>query len=143
MSKTNIAIAIVYTSKIPFFKEHFASFLSTGVKEHNTDCFLVLGNEYNEDIEGFKNSSIFNSTTIVIENQQLHTKIAAELLIKKYDLVIYSQTHIIFESNLIWNWDLLNTYINETQTIYSNDDNAFVVGTQSEILKYLSHPNMI
>ena len=143
MSKTNIAIAIVYTSKIPFFKEHFASFLSTGVKEHNTDCFLVLGNEYNEDIEGFKNSSIFNSTTIVIENQQLHTKIAAELLIKKYDLVIYSQTHIIFESNLIWNWDLLNTYINETQTIYSNDDNAFVVGTQSEMLKYLSHPNMI
>ena len=50
MSNTNIAIAIVYTSKIPFFKEHFTSFLSTGVKQYNTDCFLVLGNEYNEDI---------------------------------------------------------------------------------------------
>ena len=139
MSDANIAI--VYTSKIPFYKEHFTSFLSTGIKQHNTDCFLVLGNEYNEDIEDFENSSIFNSTTIIVENKQPHNKIAAELLIKKYGLVVYLQTHIIFDYNLKWDWDLLNAYINDTRAIYSNDDNAFVIGPQSEMMKYLSQSN--
>ena len=101
----------------------------------------MLGNEYNEDIEDFENSSIFNSTTIIVENKQPHNKIAAELLIKKYGLVVYLQTHIIFDYNLKWDWDLLNAYINDTRAIYSNDDNAFVIGPQSEMMKYLSQSN--
>lgn len=131
-------IAIIYTSKIPFFKEHFASFLLTGIKQHNTDCFLVLGNEYNEDTEQFKNISIFNSTTIIIDNQNFHKKNAAKCLLKKYDIVIYLQTQIMFESSI--NWDLLKI---NTQTIYSNDDDSFIVGPQSEMIKYLLDPSMI
>jgi hypothetical protein len=142
MSENNLLnIAVIYTSKIPFFKEHFASFLSTGIKQHNTDCFLVIGNEYNEDTEGFKNASICNTTTIIIENQQSHDKIATELLIKNYDLVIYLQTQIIFKCNL--NWDLLNVHINDTQTIYANYDNNFIIGSQSDMIKYLSQSNQI
>lgn len=132
----SLNIAIIYTSKIPFLKEHFASFLSTGIKQHNTDCFLVLGNEYNEDTEGFKISSIFNSTTVLIENNYCHKKKAAELLTKKYDLVIYTQTQLIFESN--FKWDLINTYCNGTSSILGNDDNAFIVGSQSAMIEYLS-----
>jgi hypothetical protein len=136
-NKSTLDIAIIYTSKIPFFKEHFASFLSTGIKKYNTDCFLVLGNEYNEDIIGFKNASIFNTTTVFIENNNCHKKKAAELIItKKYDLVIYLQTQLLFKCEL--KWDLLNTYINGTQIICRNDDNAFTIGSQNAMIEYLS-----
>ena len=132
-------IAIIYTSKIPFFKEHFASFHQTGINQNNTtDCFLVLGDEYNEDIDGFKNTSIFNTTTALIENDLLHEKKAAELLTKKYDLVIYTHTQLIFESNL--KWDLMNTYCNDSsQSILGNKDDTFTIGSQSAMIEYLSN----
>jgi hypothetical protein len=128
-------IAIIYTSKIPFFKEHFVSFSSTGINEHNTDCFLVLGNEYNEDVDAFKKTSIFDTTTTMfIEND--HKKKATELISAKiYDLVIYTETQVIFESKI--NWNLLNTYVNGTQIICSNDDNTFVIGSHYLMNKYL------
>lgn len=132
-------IAIIYTSKIPFFKEHFASFHQTGINQNNTtDCFLVLGDEYNEDIDGFKNTSIFNTTTALIENKYCYKKKAAELLTKKYDLVIYLQTQLIFESNL--KWDLMNTYCNDTsQSILGNKDDTFTIGSQNAMIEYLSN----
>ena len=134
-NKNKLDIAIIYTSKIPFFKEHFASFSSTGIKEHNTDCFLVLGNEYNEDVDAFKKASIFDTTTtIFIEND--HKKKAAELISAKiYDLVIYTETQVIFESNIYWN--LINTYCNGKQIICANNDNTFIVGSQSTMTQYL------
>ena len=134
-NKNKLDIAIIYTSKIPFFKEHFASFSSTGINQHNTDCFLVLGNEYNEDVDTFKKTSIFDTTTtIFIEND--HKKKAAELIsAKKYDLVIYTETQVIFESNI--NWNLINTYCNSTQIICANDDNTFFIGSQSTMTQYL------
>jgi hypothetical protein len=129
-------IAVIYTSKIPFFKEHFASFYSTKINEHNTDCFLVLGNEYNEDTEAFKKTCIFDTTTVFIENDYCHIKKAAELLTQKYDLVIHAQTQLIFESNL--NWDLLNTYCNDnSHSILNNQDNTFIIGSQSTMIQYL------
>jgi len=136
-------IAVIYTSKIPFFKEHFASFRQTGIDIHDTDCFLVLGNEYNEDIEAFKKASAFNSTTVLIENDQCHEKKAAELLLtKKYNLVIHVQTQLIFESN--FNWDLLNTYCNDSsQSILGNQDNAFIIGSQNAMTEYLLDSNAI
>jgi hypothetical protein len=136
-------IAVIYTSKIPFFKEHFASFRQTGIDIHDTDCFLVLGNEYNEDIDGFKKASIFNSTTVLIENDQCHEKKAAELLLtKKYNLVIHVQTQLIFESN--FNWDLLDSYCNDSsQSILGNQDNAFIIGSQNAMTEYLLDSNAI
>ena len=134
-NKSKLNISIIYTSKIPFFKEHFASFSSTGINEHNTDCFLVLGNEYNEDVDAFKKASIFDTTTtIFIEND--HKKKAAELISAKiYDIVIYTETQVIFESNICWN--LINTYCNGTQIICANNDNTFVIGSQSTMSQYL------
>ena len=131
-------IAVIYTSKIPFFNKHFASFHQTGIDQHNTDCFLVLGDEYNEDIDGFKNTSIFNTTTVLIENEYCHKKKAAELLTKKYDLVIYTHTQLLFKCNL--KWDLLNTNCNSfSETIYQNNDCTFTIGSQSAMIKYLSN----
>jgi hypothetical protein len=134
-NKNKLDIAIIYTSKIPFFKEHFASFSSTGINQHNTDCFLVLGNEYNEDVDAFKKTSIFDTTTTMfIEND--HKKKATELISAKiYDLVIYTETQVIFESNIQWN--LINTYVNGTQLICANDDNTFVIGSHNTMNKYL------
>ena len=134
-NKNKMDIAIIYTSKIPFFKEHFASFSSTGINQHNTECFLVLGNEYNEDVDAFKKTSIFDTTTTMfIEND--HKKKAAELIsVKIYDLVIYTETQVIFESKI--NWNLLNTYVNGIQIICTNDDNTFVIGSQSTMTQYL------
>jgi hypothetical protein len=164
-NKNKMDIAIIYTSKIPFFKEHFASFSSTGINQYNTDCFLVLGNEYNEDVDAFKKTSIFDTTTTmlhlctiktptlsavmsekgvadcafemrngVIEND--HKKKAAELISAKiYDIVIYTETQVIFESNIHWN--LLNTYVNGTQLICANDDNTFIVGSHDTMTQYL------
>jgi hypothetical protein len=134
-NKNKLDIAIIYTSKIPFFKEHFASFSSTGINQHNTNCFLVLGNEYNEDVNAFKKTSIFDTTTtIFIEND--HKKKAAELISAKiYDIVIYTETQVIFECKI--NWNLLNTYCNGTQIICSNDDNTFFIGSQSTMTQYL------
>ena len=144
MSDNNLLnIAVIYTSKIPFFKEHFASITITGITKYNTNCFLVIGNEYNEDIEGFKNTSIYNTTTTIIENNKSHNQIAADLIIKKYDLIIYIQTQLIFEFNI--KWELLNIHTNSTQTIYANDDNTFIIGSQSTMIEYLSqsNPNII
>ena len=138
-NKDSLNIAIIYTSKIPFFKEHFASFSLTGITQYNSDCFLVLGDEYNEDIEGFKNASIFNTTTAFIENNNCHKKKAAELLKKKYDFIIYTQTQLIFESD--FKWDFINTYVNGTQIICCNDDNTFVIGSQSAMTNYFADPN--
>ena len=133
-TKKTLDVAIIYTSKIPFFKEHFASFVRTDINQHNTDCFLVLGNEYNEDVDAFKNASIFNRTTVLFEND--HKKKAAELIsAKKYDLVIYIQTQHIFEDKI--DWKLLNTYCNGTQTICANDDNTFFIGSHDSMNKYL------
>ena len=134
-NKNKLDIAIIYISKIPFFKEHFASFSSTGINQHNTDCFLVLGNEYNEDVNAFKKASIFDTTTtIFIEND--HKKKAAELISAKiYDIVIYTETQVIFESNIHWN--LLNTYVNGIQIICANNDNTFFIGSQSTMTQYL------
>jgi hypothetical protein len=134
-NKNKLDIAIIYTSKIPFFKEHFASFSSTGINQHNTDCFLVLGNEYNEDVDTFKKTSIFDTTTtIFIEND--HKKKAAELISAKiYDLVIYTETQLIFETKIYWN--LINTYCNGTQIICANDDNTFIVGSHDTMNQYL------
>ena len=131
-------IAVIYTSKIPFFNEHFASFHQTGINIHATDCFLVLGNEYNEDIEAFKKSSIFNTTTILIENDYCHEKKAAELIItKKYDLVIHVQTQLLFKCDL--NWDLIMNYLNDTSSsILANKDDTFTIGSQSAMIEYLS-----
>jgi hypothetical protein len=134
-NKNKLDIAIIYTSKIPFFKEHFASFSSTGINQHNTECFLVLGNEYNEDVDAFKKTSIFDTTTTMfIEND--HKKKAAELISAKiYDLVIYTETQIIFESNIHWN--LLNTYVNGIQIICANNDNTFFIGSHDTMTQYL------
>ena len=131
-------IAVIYTSKIPFFNEHFASFHQTGINIHATDCFLVLGNEYNEDIEAFKKSSLFNTTTILIENDYCHEKKAAELIItKKYDLVIHVQTQLLFKCDL--NWDLIMNYLNDTSSsILANKDDTFTIGSQSAMIEYLS-----
>ena len=138
-TKKLLKIAIIYTSKIPFFKEHFASLRETGINQHSTDCFLVLGNEYNEDTEGFKNASIFNTTTVIIENNHCHKKKSVELIpTQKYDLVIYTETQLIFESNL--KWDLMNTYVNgASQIICNNNDNTFTIGSQSAMTEYLSN----
>lgn len=133
-TKKTLDVAIIYTSKIPFFKEHFASFVRADINQHNTDCFLVLGNEYNEDVDAFKNTSIFDRTTVLFEND--HKKKAAELISAKiYDLVIYTQTQHIFEDKIKWN--VLNTYCNGTQTICANHDNTFFIGSHDTMTKYL------
>ena len=57
-------IVVVYTDRIPQYGEHFTQMEKNGITLHNTDCVLALGQDYNEDIDGFREKSIYRDTNV-------------------------------------------------------------------------------
>ena len=156
-----LKIAIVYTDKIPEYGEHLEYMNSSGITLHNTDCYLVLGQEYNEDVQGFIAKSMYNSMTVSVipfndlpVYQQTYNDIdertiymsnfyknkAADLIEeanKDYGMVIYTHTNVL---NIVrTNWKLLYDEITTTNGLYINHDKTFVCGSQDTMSKYFQN----
>jgi hypothetical protein len=137
--KPKLDIAIIYKSRIPFYKEHCDSMKKTNIQEHNTDCFLFLDEEYNEDVDGFKENSIYTTTTVVTTTVMKDKSLLSQIFEKKYDMIIQMETTLQFETPLLLN--LINTYVNNTDAFCFNDDKTLLIGSHKNMIKYLENPD--
>jgi hypothetical protein len=152
-------IVVAYTDRIPQYKEHFTQMKQTGIISHNTDCVLALGQDYNEDIAGFREKSIYRDTNINVlpfdaypkykqpsndtyeRNSQLtnfYKNNAASIIENAktlYDLVIYTHTNVLNLPTI--NWILLYEESVKSDCLYVNSDRTFVCGSSSIMMKYL------
>lgn len=152
-------IVVVYTDRIPQYGEHFGQMENAGIALHNADCVLALGQDYNEDIVGFREKSIYRNTSINVipfaeqpiyrqpsddtyeRNHQLTTVYknnAANIIANAkttYDLVIYTHTNVLNLPSI--NWKLLYEETLKTDCLYVNSDRTFVCGSSSIMMKYL------
>jgi hypothetical protein len=152
-------IVVAYTDRIPQYGEHFTQMEQTGIKMHNTDCVLALGQDYNEDIAGFREKSIYRDTNINVlpfdeqpnyqqpsndtyeRNEQLsrvYKNNAANIIENAktmYNLVIYTHTNVLNLPTM--NWILLYEETLKSDCLYVNSDRTFVCGSPTIMMKYL------
>lgn len=152
-------ILVVYTDRIPFYKEHFDQMTKSGITFHGTDCLLALGQEYNEDVAGFSEKSVFRHTNVIVfpfedepdykqtyndtneRTKQLdkyYKSKAADNLEEGtnfYGIVIYTHTNVLNIPRI--NWSLLYETLLETNSLYVNSDQTFICGSKSNMIKYL------
>jgi SAM-dependent methyltransferase len=152
-------IVVVYTDRIPQYGEHFTQMGQTGITLHNADCILALGQDYNEDIVGFREKSIYRNTSINVipfgeqpnyqqpsndtyeRNHQLtylYKNNAANIITNTktpYDLVIYTHTNVLNLPTM--NWNLLYEETLKTDCLYVNSDRTFICGSPIIMMKYL------
>jgi hypothetical protein len=152
-------IVVVYTDRIPQYGEHFTQMEKTGITLHNTDCVLALGQDYNEDIDGFREKSIYRDTNVNVvpfdaqpkyqqpsndtyeRNEQLtrfYKNNAANIITNTkmpYNLIIYTHTNVLNFPSI--NWILLYEEIVKSDCLYVNYDRTFICGSSSIMMKYL------
>lgn len=152
-------IVVAYTDLIPQYGEHFTQMKQTGIISHNTDCVLALGQDYNEDIAGFREKSIYRNTSINVvpfdaqpnykqpsndtyeRNQQLtvvYKNNAANIIANTkttYDLIVYTHTNVLNLPTI--NWILLYEESVKSDCLYVNSDRTFVCGSSMIMMKYL------
>ena len=152
-------IVVAYTDRIPQYGEHFAQMKQTGIISHNTDCVLALGQDYNEDIAGFREKSIYRNASINVlpfdaqpkyqqpsndtyeRNQQLtvvYKNNAANIIANTkttYDLIVYTHTNVLNLPTI--NWILLYEESVKSDCLYVNSDRTFVCGSSMIMMKYL------
>ena len=152
-------IVVVYTDRIPQYGEHFTQMKQTGIISHNTDCVLVLGQDYNEDIAGFQENSIYRHTNVNVipfdaypkyqqpsndtyERNHLLTHVyknnvasIIENTKTRYDLVLYTHTNVLNIPSI--NWILLYEESVKSDCLYVNSDRTFVCGSPTIMMKYL------
>lgn len=152
-------ILVVYTDKIPQHEEHFADISNSGITLHGTDCLLVLGQEYNEDIASFREKSVYRNTKVIVcpfdeepRYQQTYndtderTKHLNRFYKKKasnnieqsrthYGLVVYISTNVLNMPRI--DWSVLYEEMLTTNCIYVNDGRTFVCGLKPNMIKYL------
>ena len=159
-------ILVVYTDRIPFYKEHFDQMTNSGITFHGTDCLLVLGQEYNEDVTGFSEKSVFRHTNVTVfpfddepdykqtyndtneRTKQLNNYYkskAADNLEEGtnfYGIVIYTHTNVLNIPKI--DWRLLYEETLDNNCLYVNRDRTFVCGSKSNMIKYLQNtsPNL-
>ena len=152
-------IAVVYTDKIPYYDEHLHSMGNSDITLHNADSFLVLGPDYNENVDDFVKKSIYRNNYTTVESfdyfqpsykttdernnhlSQYYKNKSVELIMNTtihYGIVIYTHTNVLNIPKL--NWDLLYQEILTTNCIYINQDRTFICGSMSNMIKYLQNP---
>ena len=154
-----VNIAVVYTEKLPTYEEHLSYMESACIANDKTDCYLVLGQDYNEDILGFQLKSRYRNNFIKIipfnelpEYKQTHNDtdernaymsrfynhVSADLICQhkiSYDIVIHTHTNV-FKIPII-NWDFLHREIMKTDCLYANPEKSFVCGSMQTMTSYL------
>lgn len=155
-STQKLNIVVVYTGNIQNYKSHLISIQNTSVLQHNISCILILGQEYNENIDDFIyiSNKIFQKTTVIIIpfhelpnvsniedrkqilNQYYKQKSIEYFRNMNYDLVIYTHTYINF--NNIINFPNLSNHINMTQQICNTQDHTFVISTPTNMINYMN-----
>jgi len=152
-------VVVVYTDRIPQYGEHFEQMKRAGITLHNADCVLALGQDYNEDIDGFREKSIYRNTSVNVipfaeqpiyrqpsndtyeRNEKLtliYKNNAANIITNAktlYELVIYTHTNVLNLPSI--NWKLLYEETLKTDCLYVNSDRTFVCGSSSIMMKYL------
>jgi len=156
-------IAVVYTGIIYSYEEHFQSMTGSDITLYATDSILVLGQDYNEDIEGFRSKSCYRHNTIKVvpfseepeyiqkyndtnERSVMLNKLykdnAAKLLEKTstpYSIVIYTHTRVIDLPKL--DWSVLHDEFLNNNYIYTTPDDRFVCGSKNNMIDYLCGVN--
>ena len=152
-------IVVVYTDRIPQYGEHFKQMEQTRITLYNTDCVLALGQDYNEDIAGFREKSIYRHTSINVlpfdeqpkyqqpsndtyeRNHQLtrvYKNNAANIIANAktpYNIILYTHTNVLKIPQI--NWSFLYEETVKTDCLYVNSDRTFVCGSASIMMKYL------
>jgi len=152
-------IAVVYTDKIPYYEEHMLNMSKTNITQHNVDSFLVLGLDYNENVEDFIKKSIYRNNYAKIEPfdyfqptynttdgrnthlSQYYKNKVVDLITDTnihYGIVIYTHTNVLNIPRL--NWNVLYEDILTTGGVYTNQDRTFVCGSMKDMIKYLQYP---
>lgn len=152
-------IAVVYTEKIPYYEEHMQNMSKTDITLHNTDCFLVLGEDYNENVEDFIQKSVYRNTNTLIEEfdyfqptynttdgrnihlSQYYKNKVVDLISDRnihYGIVIYTHTNVLNIPK--FNWNVLYQEILTTGKLYVNPDRTFICGSMINMMKYLQDP---
>ena len=155
-------IAVVYTDKIPYYDEHLQSMGNSDIMQHNADSFLVLGQDYNENVADFIKRSIYRNTftkVVLFDDKPIYKSTYNETderskqlsqyyktksveLIRNtnthYGIVIYTQTNVLNIPKL--NWYVLYEEILTSQSLYTNPDRTFICGSMSNMMNYLQNP---
>ena len=158
-------IAVVYIDKIPYYKEHLHSIEEAGLALHSSDSFLVLGNEYNEDIQGFCNTSCYRHNNIQVVSfeeepkyqqtfndtderkkqlMQSYKNKLADMLVEiatPYGIVIFTHTNVLNIPRI--NWSLMHDKIVTSNPLYINSNHDFVCGSKQKMIDYLRGNNII
>lgn len=151
-----INIAIIYVENIPNYKQHFISMTNTGITKYNTHCFLVLGQEYNENIKDFIQNSIYTTTTVNVINfndipneilyneteiKKFYRKKSIELVKNsktKYDIVIYTHTsNNVLTPNI--NYGNIANYILNNNPILVNNKQNIIISSLDNISKFMNN----
>lgn len=152
-------IAVVYTDKIPYYEEHLTNMAGSDIILYNSDSFLVLGQEYNEDTNGFRNNSCYQNDHIQVipfeeepEYQETFNDIderktqlidfykntAANTIennMTTYGIVVYTHTNVLNIPRI--NWSLLHDEIVTNNKLYVSSDRQFVCGSKLNMIEYL------
>ncbi len=148
-------IAVIYTGKIYNYKQHFEFMQNTSITNHNTDCILVLGKEYNEHIIDFITNSIYDKTTVKtipynelpnnnnnMENyiesmNKIYKQKSIEYLNKDidYDLVIYTHTDINIDQTIEFNQ--LASYIHSHNKLCYTEGHRIIISTPEHMSNYM------
>jgi len=157
-------IAVVYTDKIPGYKEHFASMNGSGITQYGTDSYVFIGEDYNEDISGYCNKSWYrhNSIKVFPFNQlpsyqqtfndtdernnmltQFYKNKAADMLMENrttYGIVVYTHTNVIDLPRI--NWSSMYDEIVNSNPLYFTPDHSFICGSVKNMIDYLRGNNI-